>query len=811
MNRIFSQVGLSLIISFPMSICADAQFSTILNIPPSPNLGDRETIVTGTQVNIGEGGSAGDSLILWADSEVNLTGGSIGNGLFGFSRSKFNYSGGSIGLDIVHQGEATILGGEFELDGVPTTTVPNVPSSTGGILTGITTDGTAFVFFQQRTETDSSSSNFFGDFILSERTTLITTSIPTLDPNPITVPNDPIPRGLRRTQTLNVEPGGSLPKFFTSIGGTLNVSGGTVGEALEIANTNVNITSGEIGARMQIHRNSDVNISGGNIGDGLAAFNGSDVTFDEGELGAQSAVHGGGVFSINGGTIGSEFRAYGGSTVSITGGTIGDGFETYPDSTVTISGGTFGDGFRSARITHPTQVARLDVLGGTIGDDLLAFPSSEIRFMGGSLGAGARISGSFHLSGGALGPEIVVNSGTDFNVIGGEFMLDGAPVNSLSYLPLGSLLSGVLTDGSVFIFNSDKIYSTRATSYSDRIGSMSLTQASIPTAGPSELTVPTDPAPKGLRAGQSLILENGGNLGPGFAAVDSSISVEGGGIGDYFKVAGTQVTINSGMVGSNFYIYRGSEVIINGGEIGERMVANENAKVVITGGTIGDWFVAARGSEVEVRGGDFGNLLAEENSELTINGGFLGTNLLLREGSVLNLENGGLGSGFAAPLGSTVNVFGGSIGDGVSIELGSAATIGGGTVGENFSLDGVANIGGGIFGDGFSSNSGSDVTFFVETVFLDGVDLTSSLSSLPEQELLIEDRDVELSGVLGDGTPYSFLLNSAAGNGDFFSVDARVKVRLGELKMARPNIPEPTSFTLTLLAILHIGSRSCRK
>ena len=151
--------------------------------------------------------------------------------------------------------------------------------------------------------------------------------------------------------------------------------------------------------------------------------------------------------------------------------------------------------------------------------------------------------------------------------------------------------------------------------------------------------------------------------------------------------------------------------------------------------------------------------------------------------------------------GSVVNMSGGMVGDRVSVLQDSAFNISGGSVGEQFwiSPGGTANISGGTFGPWFGALRGSTVNLFGRSFLLNG----QPVDDLALNETrMIDVRDVNLSGILTDGSPFSFDLNTITNQSpprreDGFDVTAQVTIT---------RIPEPRClaalFTAALCALL---------
>jgi len=91
-----------------------ALFSTVINLPPDPNIGDFESIADGTQLNVADGGSVGVDFQAGFGSEVNISGGAVGDG-FQASGSEVNISGGSVELIFaISSSKVNVSGGAVE-------------------------------------------------------------------------------------------------------------------------------------------------------------------------------------------------------------------------------------------------------------------------------------------------------------------------------------------------------------------------------------------------------------------------------------------------------------------------------------------------------------------------------------------------------------------------------------------------------------------------------------------------------------------------------------------------------------------------
>jgi hypothetical protein len=122
---------------------------------------------------------------------------------------------------------------------------------------------------------------------------------------------------------LNLFDGGALPfNFHTSPGSELNITGGSVGESIDTFGS-VNLSGGSIGNFYRSEGN-ELNVTGGSIGIG---FVGADVDLD-----------------VSGGEIGDGAFVNSASEVQISGGRLGHNFQS--NGLTYISGGAFGDGLQ---------------------------------------------------------------------------------------------------------------------------------------------------------------------------------------------------------------------------------------------------------------------------------------------------------------------------------------------------------------------------------------------------------------------------------------------------------------------------------
>ena len=92
------------------------------------------------------------------------------------------------------------------------------------------------------------------------------------------------------------------------------------------------------------------------------------------------------------------------------------------------------------------------------------------------------------------------------------------------------------------------------------------------------------------------------------------------------------------------------------------------------------------------------------------------------------------------------------------------------------------------------------MNFFGTEFRLDGVLIGLDV----DQTIIINSRNVTLSGVFADGTPFDFDLNTGQQLGDFFDSTATITVTLTA-------IPEPTTSGLLVLSVMALAGRRRRQ
>ncbi|MAY73140.1 MAG: hypothetical protein CMJ31_00160 [Phycisphaerae bacterium] len=225
--------------------------------------------------------------------------------------------------------------------------------------------------------------------------------------------------------------------------------------------------------------------------------------------------------------------------------------------------------------THGSHVELHD---GSIAESWVALGAGgSIVATGGVARSLHVVGGSAAISGGVIAPAapLALEEGATLELRGAEFKLDGVDISALPEggLEQGKLLTGVLQDGSPFVANAgDAVERVRDVLPA---GSTTLALTTVPPATPASITVPTDPTPRWLRAGQSLAVLEGGALADGFLAVGGEIDVVGGEIGDGAEFVGTTLIIEDGGLGDDLFVHAGAVVEADTTAIGDRFTMSD--------------------------------------------------------------------------------------------------------------------------------------------------------------------------------------------------------------------------------------------
>lgn len=387
----------------------------------------------GSTINI-SGGVAG-SFTLYKDATVNLSGGNIEDGLR-VTGGALNMTGGTIGADslfgdgakttitggnvgrnswVLDDGNVEIAGSDFRLNGVPYTG-SSVNLDGDYIFDGVMADGTPFVF-----------SNLAVDRIpeLKLRHTPPTTYNTT--PLAVDATNYVVPNGLRPGQSLTLL-GGILPRVFSVVESTLVVEDG-VGANVELLGSVLKMSGGHLG-ETDLFPGSSADLAGGLVNT-LYVQDGVSVDIRGDQRISQIYAYSGSTINFKGPDFNNRITAAPGSTVNISSGSVRGG--SGKGSTFNVTGGSF--------YALPSLSASFNMSGGTARGTYHVTPGN-----------------AFHLSGGTFIGELRAHDGSEVDLFGREFFLDGIPVElrvgeTLEILDRNRILSGTLADGSPFEFN----------------------------------------------------------------------------------------------------------------------------------------------------------------------------------------------------------------------------------------------------------------------------------------------------------------------------------------------------------------------
>lgn len=272
------------------------------------------------------------------------------------------------------------------------------------------------------------------------------TGVPFVD-----IPELPDPAGGPYYNVINVDSSDSSLGDDVFIGSQtqLNVfDGGSIGEQFNFnayLNNQLNDSTSDI----------EVNITGGTVGHQFMALSGTTVNISGG---ATSGVFLAGSYSgqstdvavnITGGSVGAgsggQLQAYAGSVVNVIDGTLG--ILSGDGGVVNIGGGTFGSGSLQGGISANLGSV-VNIAGGAFSETpsspggVVVYDNSVVNISGGSFTTSNRLFSA--------------RDGSEVNLFGTEFLLNGEEVDGLAYgMPFEvtnreMTLSGTLADGSPF-------------------------------------------------------------------------------------------------------------------------------------------------------------------------------------------------------------------------------------------------------------------------------------------------------------------------------------------------------------------------
>ena len=234
---------------------------------------------------------------------------------------------------------------------------------------------------------------------------------------------------------------------------------------------------------------------------------------------------------------------------------------------------------------------------------------------------------------------------------------------------------------------------------------------------------------------------------------------------------------------------------------------------LLPGDEIADGTRIADGTIVNVLGGEIGlgvdltdGVLNIESGQVAIGASSIATGFT-NEGNQVNVSGGDVGGFFQFENQTELNVTGGQL-NSFGVFSGSTANITGGTVTRfpDIFTSGTVNISG---GDVFAIRvfSGGEVNLFGTEFALDGNPIENLVL---DEEFIVTNRNVTLSGILADGSFIETDLNTQFGNfsgnnPDGAATGATVTVTLVNA------VPEPSAMLLLALACAPLATRRARK
>lgn len=536
--------------------------------------------------------------------------------------------------------------------------------------------------------------------------------------------------------------GGRVDGAIEAFDSVLNVGGGSLEEVVAHAGVSLSMTSGGIG-KIEAEHGSDLYLPGGSV-QSLQTATGSTTDIAGGVV---TELRSAGRVQISSGSVGFSFSASyasAGGHVEVSGGSIGSRFGANAGSTVDISGGDVGAEF-NAKLGSTVIVS-----GGSIGERFAAQSGSEVS-----------------ISGGRFGRWFSARPGSHVTLSGGEFVVNGSEItdNFVTLAP-SDVLSGTLEDGSVFVFSP---------LLGDSLSEVRLHSTAVPTYSSSPLTISTEYARSALRAGQSLTLIEGGQLRDRFFVVDATLNMLGGDAGDGLRIVDSSVKVAGGALGSGLSVLGASELDVSAGSIGDNL-AVYGGMVNVSGGAIGDGLSGYGQSMLSISGGSVGSVLTAHSS-VEMTGGVV-ARVSATDGSVGRITGGTVAGRLSVVSGSRVEIGGSAeVSNTLFLDSVGEALLTGGTVtGAVEVVNGTLTItGGAVQGAVIARHDGvvqvHGTSFAIDGVEIDFLELYTAFE--------FTDRNVTLSGMLTDGSAFSFDLNSAYSPGnDYFDSTATLTLVL---------------------------------
>ncbi|HEY3394510.1 MAG TPA: hypothetical protein VGK58_17490 [Lacipirellulaceae bacterium] len=297
--------------------------------------------------------------------------------------------------------------------------------------------------------------------------------------------------------------------------------------------------------------------------------------------------------------------------------------------------------------------------------------------------------------------------------------------------------------------------------------------------------IPPDAAPIAIAAGEIINLGVGGSLPPAYTMpAATTLNVEGGiysprPIGVPFTSSGNvniySTTDPNGpltMIGGILNVYGGSlsavsedgKVNLFGGHFtylltGERDLPGAS-KFRMSGGSV-ESFDSPFRSEIEILGGAITTLAFPSHTKIIINGGMIGS----------------LESAFASP---------------VAMSAGSVDTA-------SIASNTVMTVSGGSLGSTFEAFDNSELHLIGTRFELDGLPIAGLTFG---ESLVVHERNLDLDGVLLDGSSIHLHLSTDIDSGQFFSANSTLRLSL---------VPESSTLVFVVYAACAALAVRCRR
>ena len=671
---------------------AEGQFTTVLNIPnPNPSIGAIGSIGSNTQLNLSDGGSIGFAFDAGNHNseniEVNIMGGHVANAFDARSGSTINISGGYLGSITAYQGSQINISGGDVLGSLYARQGSEVNISGGEVIENyrwslVVDEGSILNMTGGYVNTTI---DIEGDFNMSGGK--VNGWLEALADSHVTFSGGEISGFHARERTIIDISGGTIWSLssageesqlsisggffrqYLNANGQVDISGGVFHDYFQTTGQ-VDISGGRFMREFQALEGSSINLLGGNYylnGQLIEGMNeiGNTLALDlaEGDVLTGTLSSGSPFFftpkkgdSFASGSLileSSEIPSLSPDAVTVSTGetlayareyqvvnvineaTLPVGFIAGRGSTVNLNGGSIGGSSASV-------ASILNITGGEVGPLHEVYGESEINLRGGNIGFGMVIhdGASLEMSGGKIDMP-VIHLGASIRAIGGNFYLNGEPVEGLgavgSQLDIDwnedDTLSGIYSDGTPFVFEATLENPLE-------MHSIQLEASEIPDLTHDVFTISTPTDREYIRRNQSLKLLSGGRLNQDFIAGNgSAVEIQGGITYGEVITVGSSLDMQSGRLES-LKIRDSSSVNLSGGSV-EGNIDLSKSTLNVYGAEINGELDVDREGVASLQSGTYGGLLkVSDGGTLTISGGQAQGTVVVTPGGELIIAGG---------------------------------------------------------------------------------------------------------------------------------------------------------------------------